>query len=161
VGKQAGTFFQEEDMPGQATAVSPRALIDAAKAPILAYNEKSWDDLPALVTADFVYDEVSTGRKAQGLDAILPLWQGWAQAFPDSRATFHDAFASESSVLLEMTWTGTHTGPMQAPSGPIPPTGKSIALRACMVIEMEGERVKRERHYFDMATLFQQLGLNG
>jgi hypothetical protein len=26
--------------------------------------------------------------------------------------------------------------------------------------EMEGERVKRERHYFDMATLFQQLGLN-
>jgi hypothetical protein len=29
-----------------------------------------------------------------------------------------------------------------------------------MVIEMAGERVKQERHYFDMATLFQQLGLS-
>jgi steroid delta-isomerase-like uncharacterized protein len=147
-------------MPAQATAVSPQALIDAAKAPLLAYNEKNWDELGRLVTSDFIYDEVSTGRKAEGIDAVLPLWQGWAQAFPDSRATFHNAFASDSNVVIEITWTGTHTGPMQTPSGPIPPTGKSIAVRACMVTELEGDRVKRERHYFDMATLFQQLGLN-
>ncbi len=146
-------------MPGQATVTSPQALIDAAKASIIAYNEKRWADMPALVTPDFFYDEVPTGRKAEGLDAVLPLWQGWAEAFPDSRATFHSAMASGSSVALEITWIGTHTGPLQSPSGPIPPTGKAIAVRACMVIELEGERVKRERHYFDMATLFQQLGI--
>lgn len=147
-------------MSAQATALSPQALIEAAKAPIIAYNEKNWDQLSKLVTADFTYDEVSTGRKGEGLAAVLPLWQGWAKAFPDSRATIHNAFASGNNVVVEMTWSGTHSGPMQSPNGSIQPTGKSIAVRACMVIEMAGERVKQERHYFDMATLFQQLGLS-
>ena len=147
-------------MSVQATALSPQALIEAAKATIIAYNEKNWDELSRLVTDEFTYDEVPTGRKGEGLAAVLPFWQGWAKAFPDSRATIHNAFASGNSVVVEMTWTGTHSGPMQSPDGSIQPTGKLIAVRACMVIEMAGERVKQERHYFDMATLFQQLGLS-
>ena len=143
----------------QATALSPQALIDAAKASILAYNEKDWDRVKDLVTSDVVYDEVPTGRKVQGLDAVLPLWQGWAEAFPDSRARFHDAHASGSTVVQEVTWKGTHTGELQTPNGPIPATGRSMAVRACLVMQMDGERLKQQRHYFDMATLFQQLGL--
>lgn len=146
-------------MAAQATALSPQILIDAAKASILAYNDKDWERLRSVATPDVVYDEVATGRKADGLDQVLPLWQGWARAFPDSKATFHNAIASGSSVTLEITWNGTHKGPLETPSGPVQPTGKSIAIRACMVVELEGERVKRERHYFDMATLLQQLGL--
>jgi steroid delta-isomerase-like uncharacterized protein len=143
----------------QATVLSPQALIDAAKAPILAYNEKNWDEVRNLVSPDLVYDEVSTNRKVEGLDAVLSLWQGWAQAFPDSRATFHNALASGTTVVLEMTWKGTHEGPMQTPYGVVEPTGRTIAVRACMVVELAGERVKQERHYFDMATIYQQLGL--
>jgi steroid delta-isomerase-like uncharacterized protein len=146
-------------MAAQATALSPQALIDAAKGPLLAYNEKKWDRVRDLVTPDFIYDEVSTDRKAEGLDAVLSLWQGWAQAFPDSHAVFHNALASGTTVVLEMTWKGTHKGPMQTPNGAIAPTGKTISVRACMVVEMAGERVKQERHYFDMTTIFQQLGL--
>jgi steroid delta-isomerase-like uncharacterized protein len=146
-------------MPAQATAVSPQALIDAAKAPILAYNEKNWDKMRSSVTPDFVYDEVATGRKAQGADAVLPLWQGWAQAFPDSKATFNNALVSGNSVVLEVTWKGTHKGPLQTPKGAIAATGKAIEIRACTTIEMAGGKAKLERHYFDMATLFEQLGV--
>jgi steroid delta-isomerase-like uncharacterized protein len=146
-------------MSPQATAVSPQTLIDVAKSSVLAYNDKDWDKVRTVTTSDVVYDEVSTGRKAQGIDQVLPLWQGWARAFPDSKATFHNAFAAGNSVTLELTWKGTHTGPLETPSGPVQPTGKTIAIRACMVVELDGERVKEERHYFDMATLFQQLGL--
>lgn len=144
----------------QATALSPQALIEAAKASILAYNDKDWDKVRNVVTPEVVYDEVATGRKAEGVDQVLSLWQGWAGAFPDSRATFHNALASGTSVTLEMTWNGTHKGQLDTPAGPVQPTGRTITIRACMVVELDGERVKRERHYFDMATLFQQLGLN-
>ena len=146
-------------MAAQATALSPQTLIEAAKASVLAYNDKDWDRVRTVATPDVVYDEVATGRKAEGIDQVLPLWQGWARAFPDSKAAFHNAIASGSSVMLEITWNGTHKGPLETPNGPVPPTGKTIAIRACMVVELEGERVKRERHYFDMATLSQQLGL--
>ena len=146
-------------MPAQATAVSPPALIDAAKAPVLAYNDKNWDRLRASITPDFVYDEVATGRKPQGVDAFIPVWQGWAQALPDSKATFSSALVSGNSVVLELTWKGTHKGPLQTPKGAIAATGKAIEIRACMIVEIAGEKARLNRHYFDMATLFEQLGV--
>jgi steroid delta-isomerase-like uncharacterized protein len=146
-------------MPAQATAMSPQALIDAAKAPVLAYNDKNWQKLKASITPDFVYDEVATRRRVQGADTVIPVWQGWAQAFPDSKATFHSALVSGDNVVLEVTWKGTHKGQLQTPNGPIAATGKPIEIRACAIIEIAGEKAKSQRHYFDMATLFEQLGV--
>ncbi|MGH7510500.1 MAG: ester cyclase [Gemmatimonadales bacterium] len=146
-------------MPAQATAVSPQALIDAAKAPVLAFNDKNWDRLRATVTPDFVYDEVATGRKPQGADAVIPVFQGWAQAFPDAKATFNNALVSGSSVVLEVTWKGTHRGQLQMPTGPVAATGKPIEIRACFIVEIAGEKARLQRHYFDMASLFEQLGV--
>ena len=60
--------------------------------------------------------------------------------------------------MLELTWRGTHEGPLQTPKGSIPATGKSIEIRACAVIQVAGEKARSQRHYFDMATLFQQIG---
>jgi steroid delta-isomerase-like uncharacterized protein len=146
-------------MPPQATAVSPQALVEAAKAPFVGYNEKNWERVKATITPDFVYDEVPTSRKAHGAEAVIPLWQGWAQAFPDSRCSFDNALVSGNSVVLELTWRGTHRGPLQTPNGPVAATGKSMEVRACAVVELAGEKVRLQRHYFDMATLLGQLGI--
>ena len=51
------------------------------------------------------------------------------------------------------------TGALQSPDGEIPPTGKSMEVRACQVTELEGDKAKAIRHYFDLATMMQQLGL--
>jgi steroid delta-isomerase-like uncharacterized protein len=147
-------------MPAQATAVSPKVLIDAAKAPILAFNEKNWDKVKASITPDFVYDEVGTRRKVQGAGEVTAVWQGWAQAFPDAKATIHSALASGNTVVLEATWKGTHQGPLQRPKGPVAATGKSMEIRACMIFEIAGEKARLQRHYFDMATLLEQLGIS-
>jgi steroid delta-isomerase-like uncharacterized protein len=149
-------------MPAQATMVPPQQLIDAAKALFLAYNDKNWTAMRAAITPDFVYDEVATARKVQGADEVIAVWQGWATAIPDSRATFHHELASGNNmVVLEHTWSGTHSGPLETPTGTIPATGKRIDLRACAVIEIAGDKVRLQRHYFDMATLLRQLGANG
>jgi steroid delta-isomerase-like uncharacterized protein len=134
-------------------------MIDAAKASVIAYNNKDWDAVKAAITPDFVYDEVPNRRRAQGPDQVLAVWKGWAAAMPDSKATFHDAFVSGNTVVLELTWRGTHTGPLETPAGPIPPTGKRFELRACQVVEIAGGKTKSVRQYFDMATLLQQLGV--
>jgi steroid delta-isomerase-like uncharacterized protein len=146
-------------MPAQSTVIPQQKLIDVAKAPVLAYNEKKWDALRASVTSDFTYDEVATHRKVQGADQYIALCQGWATALPDSKATFHDALVSGNTVVLEVTWKGTHKGPLQMPNGSIAATGKRIDIRACMVVETAGEKAKVQRQYFDMATMMQQLGI--
>ena len=145
-------------MSAQATLVTPQQLIAAAKAPTLAYNEKDWAALRAAVTPDFIYDEVATQRKVQGVDQVTTLFQGWATAFPDSRATFHGAVAAGNTVVLEVTWAGTHQGPLETGGAPLAPTGKRIEIRACMLLELAGEKARLQRHYFDMATLLRQIG---
>ncbi len=145
-------------MPAQTTATSPQQLIAAAKAPLQAYNDKKWDGVKAGITSDFVYDEPATNRKVKGADQAIAIWQGWAAAIPDSKATIHSTCTSGNTVVFEVTWTGTHKGPLQTPKGAIPATGKRIEVRACIVNEIAGEKVKEERHYFDLATLLQQIG---
>lgn len=138
-----------------------QAMIDAAKASVLAYNEKNWDNVRTSLTQDAVYDEVATRRKLQGLDQIVECWQGWARAFPDSKATFHSAMASGTTVCLEVSWRGTHTGPLELPTGTVNGTNRSIDIRACQVMDMADNKARAVRHYFDMATMLQQLGING
>lgn len=145
-----------------ATTPSPKpfeqSTIDAAKATILAYGEKDWDAIRTTIAPDIVYDEVATGRRVEGGEAVVATWQGWATAFPDSQATFNDVCASGNTVVMEVTWRGTHTGPLELPSGPLA-TNRTIEIRACHVSEMAEGKTQRVRHYFDMSTLLRQLGV--
>jgi steroid delta-isomerase-like uncharacterized protein len=133
-------------------------LIDAAKAPTLAYGKKDWEAVKSSVSPDFTYDEVATNRKVKG-DEFLACWKDWATTLPDSQATFNGSFVSGDTVVLEVTWHGTHKGPLQMPTGPIAATGKKIELRACQVVQIAGGKAQSMRHYYDMATLLQQLGV--
>ena len=137
------------------------ALIEAAKAPAIAYGDKDWDKVKASLTPNFRYDEVATHRSVEGIDSVLEVWKGWATAFPDSKPTFHDAHVSGNTVVLELTWKGTQTGPMATPDGEVPATGKSIEMRSIQVNEIQDDKVASTRQYFDMATMMSQLGLSG
>lgn len=139
--------------------MAAQSLIDAGKAPIIAYNNKDWKAAKASIAASYVYDEVGTQRKVQGADEVIAVWRGWDAAIPDSKAEFHSAIASGNTVVLELTWRGTHNGPLQMPSGAIAPTGKRIEVRACQVTEIKDGKAQATRHYFDMATLLRQLGV--
>jgi steroid delta-isomerase-like uncharacterized protein len=135
-------------------------LIDAAKAPIIAYNNKDWNAVKRAVSPNFVYDEVATHRVARGVDDVLALWQGWAAAFPDSRGSFEAAHVAGNTVVVEVTWRGTHTGPLKTPGGDIPATRKSIEMRACQIVDVADGKAQRIRQYFDMATMLAQLGIS-
>lgn len=136
-----------------------QSVVDIAKAQVIAYNEKDWDKVKAGVAPGFVYDELGTQRKVEGVDDVIAVWKGWATAMPDSKATFNSELASGNTVVLEMTWRGTHKGPLKMPSGDIPATGKNFELRACQVVEVADDKVKSVRHYFDMGSLLRQLGV--
>lgn len=140
--------------------MSQHSLIDIAKAPNIGYGKKDWEAVRASVTAGVLYDEIATHRKGKGVEQFLAVLQGWGKAFPDSKATHHNAISSGTTVVLELTWHGTHTGPLETPGGSVAATGKHIEIPACMVVEVGDGKAKSIRHYFDMATLMQQLGIS-
>ena len=135
-----------------------QSIVDTAKAQITAYNQKDWNAVATTLAAACVYDEVATHRRIQGIKDIETAWKGWATALPDSNASFDSVSVSGNTVTLEITWRGTHNGPLQTPGGPLPPSGKKIEIRACQIVEVADGKVTAIRHYFDMATMLQQLG---
>ena len=138
--------------------MTDKSVADLAKEQVLAYNAKDWDRARAALAPEVVYEEVGTHRKLKGVDDVLTAWKGWATAIPDSRASFQSEMVSGNTAVLEITWTGTHDGPLQTPNGEIAPTGKKIELRAIQVVDIANDRVKSVRQYFDMGTLLQQIG---
>ena len=133
-------------------------VIDIAKAAVIAYNEKDWSKAKDILAADAVYDEKGTHRRIQGAGEIIEAWQGWAKAFPDSKATFVREFASGDTAVLELVWKGTHTGPLQTPAGTIPPSNKPIEVPAVQIVQVEGGKAKSAVHYFDLLTMLTQIG---
>jgi len=133
-------------------------VVETAKAAVIAYNEKNWDKVRGLVVEKGVYDEKATGRRLQGVSQIIEAWQGWAKAFPDSKATFIGEHAAGDTAVLEMVWKGVHTGPLQMPTGAISPSGRPIEMPACQVVKVEGGKVQTMTHYFDLATMLRQIG---
>jgi steroid delta-isomerase-like uncharacterized protein len=135
--------------------------IEIAKASVTAYNDKDWGKAKDMLAADAVYDEKGTHRRIQGAGEIIEAWQGWAKAFPDSKATFVREFASGDTAVLELVWKGVHTGPLQTPTGTIPPSNKPIEMPACLVVQVEAGKVKSSSQYFDMLTMLTQIGATG
>jgi steroid delta-isomerase-like uncharacterized protein len=134
-------------------------LIPAARGAVDAFNASDWERYKTAMTSDCVYDEVGTSRILRGVGEIIRCFQEWKQAMPDVRGTVTNAWATGNTVVLEITWKGTHTGPLQGPTGIVPATGKQQTTRAGWVLNFDGGKIKESRHYFDMFSFMQQLGI--
>ena len=134
-------------------------LIQAARGLVEAFNASDWEGCKAAMTSDCVYDEVGTSRRRQGVGDIISCWQEWKEAMPDVKGTVTTACTTGNTVVLEVTWNGTHTGPLKGPSGEVPATGKPQTTRSGWIMDFDGGKMTESRHYFDMLSFMQQLGI--
>ncbi len=84
-------------------------------------------------------------------DRYLQQWRG----FPDFKVRVRQIVAEGPTyVVTENEWRGTHRGPFFG----FPPTGKRARVRACVLWEFRGRRLRAETVYFDLATVLSQVG---
>lgn len=67
----------------------------------------------------------------------------------------------DGNTALDEGWIrGVHTGPLPGPDGqPVAATGKSIRIRECDAVTVEGGLITSHRFYYDQVELLGQLGL--
>jgi steroid delta-isomerase-like uncharacterized protein len=123
-----------------------------------AINKDDWQRLRASLSPTVVYDEIGTGRRIQGADEYVQLCQAWKQSFPDAAAKIHRTMVSGDTVTQEVTWEGTHSGPLPGPGGPIPPSGKPVSVRTCILLSLAGDQVSELHQYVDVMSMMTQLG---
>ena len=133
-------------------------MVKIAREQVDAFNNGDWERMRAGLAADVRYDELGTQRKVEGPEKIVELFKGWKTAFPDAAATVTGAVASGNKAALEVTWKGTHTGPLGTAGGTIPASGKRQETPAAIFFTFEGGKIKESRQYFDSMTLLRQIG---
>lgn len=141
-----------------ADTLTTEAMVQIAREQVDAFNRGDWESLRAGLASEASYDELGTQRKIQGPEKIIELFKGWKQAFPDAVGRVTSAVAHGDQAALEVTWKGTHTGPLVTAEGTIPASGKTQETPAAYFFTFAGDKIKEGRHYFDSLTLLKQIG---
>ena len=139
-------------------ALTTDAIVTLARKQVDAFNTGNWDEMRAMFASDARYDELGTQREVEGPEKIIELFKGWKTAFPDAVGTVTSAIASGNNAALEVTWKGTHTGPLETLEGTLPASGKRQETSAAIFLTFEGDKIKESHHYFDSMTLLKQIG---
>lgn len=113
----------------------------------------------AEVLADDVVFKAPGGMQGEGKEACAAFFGGWFAAFPDARVEVHDVHFVDDIAVEEGTFTGTHEGVMHAPTGDIPPTGKSVEIDYIQVLRIRDGKHASFSLMFDRLLMLEQLGL--
>lgn len=102
---------------------------------------------------------LSGGVTLHGRDEIRHYIEALWKAFQDGKLAFGEQVFAEDAAATELVFTGTHTGPLMTPNGPIPPTGNRVTLHSASVLKIKDGLIASEHVYSDPLEMMTQLGL--
>jgi steroid delta-isomerase-like uncharacterized protein len=117
------------------------------------FNAGRYEDAEADFAINGFTEEVGTGRRATPKEATANA-RAWKEAFPDAHGTITNKIVDGNKGAAEIVWRGTNRGPLMGN----PPTGRSVEVRAAVVLQTEGGKITRSTHYIDVAGMMAQLG---
>ena len=99
------------------------------------------------------------GLKGSGRDLRDTFYSMWTDAFPDNQIKTNVIVTEGENGVVEATFEGTHTGVLNAPTGPIQPTRKHVRVPFVSVSKIRGDKFASLHLFFDQVELMTQLGL--
>jgi ketosteroid isomerase-like protein len=124
-----------------------------------ALNEHDLDRIAAVADERFEFVDVGGGETVHGREQWRAYCGRFVKAFPDLTQEVTNLVGVGKSAFAEAIAHGTHTGPLETPDGQVPPTGRRIEVRFCVVARALDGLLVDGREYYDSMTLLTQLGL--
>lgn len=128
---------------------------ELAQRDIRAFNEQDLDAKIAISSPALEF--VVPGATMHGLDEAGAFARALWEAFPDGRITTVKAAAHGPWAAVEGTFTGTHAGALQTPSGAIPASGRNVEFGCVVAYEVASGRIVSKHFYFDRLALLTQI----
>lgn len=106
-----------------------------------------------MMADDVVFTIMGTGQEHRGPQAVQDMLYYFYHVAFDATATTRVTLVGDSSAMVEGDFVGKHIGEFAG----IPATGKKVRVPICVVYDLEQDKIKRGRVYFEMPALVQQL----
>jgi ketosteroid isomerase-like protein len=113
----------------------------------------------ASFTEDGTFTNESVPYTHRGPNELGLTVEVYAKAFPDMHRELHAFYVIGDVVVVQLSLQGTHLGPLELPTGTVPPTGKRIDAPCCDVFELVDGKIKRFDCYAEGSVIAAQLGL--
>jgi predicted ester cyclase len=120
-----------------------------------AHDEKALNELHS----DDIKFNAPGGFKATNAKEATAYATTWLKAFPDGKMKVRSEITSGPWVVQEVLMEGTHTGPLESPTGKIAPTYKKVVGYGVQLLRVENGKIAEARIYFDQLDQLIQLGL--
>ena len=117
------------------------------------FNAGRYEEAEADFAPGGYSEEIGTGRRLTIKEATANA-RAWKEAFPDARGTITNKIVAGNKGAAEIVWRGTNRGSLMGN----PATGRSVEVRAVVVIDTDGTKITRSTHYIDVAGMTAQLG---
>ena len=124
-----------------------------------AFVDSDWDTVSSIYAEDCVGVDPD-GSIFEGRESNLANDKKWASMMSDFNFNYVNTVESGNSTVVELEITGTMTGEMETPDGSkIPPTGKTHTFIACMIMDWDNGKIKKQRIYSDFMSFMAGFGL--
>ncbi len=125
---------------------------------VTAFNAHDEKSLTALHADDIKFNAPG-GFKATNAKDATAFAMTWLKAFPDGTMKVRSEITSGPWVVQEVLMEGTHTAPLESPTGTIAPTYKKVVGYGVQLLRVENGKIAEARIYFDQLDQMKQLGL--
>jgi len=110
----------------------------------------------SMMADDVVFTIMATGQEYLGPQGVLGMLNYFYHvAFGAVAEPYNIAYA-DGNAVGEWCFIGRHIGELAG----IPATGKSVRVPLCVAYDLENDKIKRGRVYFEIPAVMQQLGVS-
>ena len=116
------------------------------------YLDSNHSDL-SMMAEDVVFTNMASGEKHNGPEAVTQMLKFIYHVAFDAHAETKNLIINETNAVFEVDFVGKHIGEFAG----IQPTNKSVKVPLCVVYDIENEKIKNARIYFEGPALMAQL----
>lgn len=126
--------------------------VETTKEVINRYIESKHTDI-SMMADDVVFTNMATGEEYHGPKGVLDMLNYVYHVAFEADAEVKNIIYTENKAVLEAYFVGKHIGEFAG----IPATNKNVRVPLCVVYDLEGDKIKRGRIYFEIPALMSQL----
>ncbi|PYR92689.1 MAG: hypothetical protein DMF84_12175 [Acidobacteria bacterium] len=141
--------------PDTIKRTDPMAILSTYYA---CFNERRVADAAALFHHDAVLMQMPGAPRQRGPDGYAAFAGEWLQGFPDARLTVDRVVPRDHAMYeVDLTATGTHTGPLALGGWRFQPTGAKARLQLRELLEIQDGQLVSSSLSIDVQDLVHQL----
>lgn len=128
--------------------------VETTKKIMSKYLDSNHSDL-SMMTNNVVFTNMATGDKSSGPEEVKQMLNFIYHVAFDAHAETKNLILTETNAVFEAEFVGKHIGEFAG----IPATNKSVRIPLCVVYDIEKDKIKSARIYFEVPALLTQLGV--